>query len=259
MKFSIITCTYNSENWLAKNIESVNQQTYRNFEHIFIDGNSKDGTMKIISDYSARLPGQVKIFQSEPRGISNAMNEGIAKAEGDYLIHLHSDDSFIDSFVLEGVNTFLDNKNLDWVYGKINVVEENGRSLGMFPTRKIFQQNFKSKFGKYLLKFYNFIPHQAVFIKRDVFERCGHFDVNLSSAMDPDLWLRIRKKTTWKFFDRVVSNYCLRSDSESASIKNKKTNVQNYTKVQKKYLNIIERPMAKIINYFVERKNKNYR
>ena len=77
MKFSIITCTYNSEKFLKKNIESVKKQNFKDFEHIFIDGFSQGGTINIIKNYQTEFPQRVKLFQVEPKGISHAMNEGI--------------------------------------------------------------------------------------------------------------------------------------------------------------------------------------
>jgi len=259
MKFSIITCTYNSERWIRRNIESVQNQIFKDFEHIFIDAFSTDKTLQIINEYYGDKQNNFKIFKTNPQGISHAMNEGIKNASGDYLIHLHSDDSFVDEYVLVDVDNFLNGKNLDWVYGQINVTEEDGKSLGIFPVRKIFRQQSKNKIGNYLLKFFNYIPHQAVFIKKDVFEKNGYFDTSLSSSMDPEMWLRIRKKTKWEFFDRVISNYCLRSTSESANIKNKEKNKKNYLIVQKRYLNFFEQLLAKFVNLLVELKNKNYR
>lgn len=259
MKFSIITCTFNSAKWLRKNIESCVAQSNQNFEHIFIDAFSNDETVDLIVDYQNKFPDKIKLFQLKPAGISNAMNEGIRISSGDYLIHLHSDDSFFDVDVLSDVDSFLDEKKLDWVYGKINVVEENGRSVGTFPNRKLFQQNNRSYFGRYLLKYFNYIPHQAVFISKNVFKKFGNFDASLSSAMDSDLWLKIRKSTKWCFYDRVVSNYCIRNTSESASLKNKAVNIKNYRTVQNRYMNVFERLLSRLFNYFLDKYNKNYR
>ncbi len=259
MKFSIITCTYNSDKWILKNIKSVCEQSFKDYEHIFIDGFSKDNTLDIINDYRNNYPDKVRLFNLSPSGISGAMNEGIKKSSGDYLIHLHSDDSFFDNKVLEDVANFLDSASVDWIYGKINVVEESGLKVGVFPEKKIFQQNYKSKIGNYFLKFFNFIPHQAVFIKKTVFDKYGYFDNQLSSSMDPDMWLRIRTKTKWCFYDRIISNYCLRSSSVSASVNNKLSNKNNFELVQHRFMNSIEKKVAKFVNFLVQKRNKNYR
>lgn len=256
MKFFIITCTYNSANWLKKNIESVRSQSYLDWEHIFIDGFSNDETLAIIKEYRGLFPEKVMLYQSKPCGISNAMNVGIKKSAGDYLIHLHSDDSFYDSSVLKDINSFLNDKKYDWVYGKINVIDGTGKDRGIFPTKKIWQNSYRDRLGKYFLKFYNYIPHQAVFIKKQVFDKFGYFDEGLSSAMDPDFWLRIRHKTKWCFLNRIISNFSLHCESQTANLKMKEKNKANYAIVQKRYLNVFELVIAKLINLIISIKNK---
>jgi len=259
MRFSIITCTYNSEKYIEKNIESIKDQTFQNFEHIFIDGFSGDKTIAIIKKYQLEFPHKVKLFQFKPKGISNAMNRGIEKSQGEYVIHLHSDDNFYDNQVLESVNYFLQLKNNpDWIYGKANVIEEDTTSVGIFPKYKFLQLD-GSFLGKYLLKFINFVPHQSVFIKPEVFVRYGKFNEKLKSKMDFDLWLRLRRKTNWIFFDRIISNYMIRPGAQSSSKKNRKENQFNLKKVQKQYMNKFELSFSYLINSLINKINKTLR
>lgn len=146
------------------------------------------------------------------------------------------------------------NPKVDWIYGKINVVEEDGSSVGVFPKWKIFQLS-----SSYLLKFVNFIPHQAVIMKKDVFDKFGDFDTRLKTGMDYDLWLRLAKNTKWSFCDRLISNYMIRKDSNSSSLKNKSRVLKDFEAVQKRYLNKPERIFAKIVNRIVARVNRTYR
>lgn len=258
--FSIITCTFNSAKFLQKNIKSVRNQSCINFEHIFIDGFSSDGTFDILKKYQSEFPDKVKIFQFEAKGISHAMNQGILKADGEYVIHLHSDDNFYDYEVLGNVLKFLEINNWpDWIYGKCNVVEENGDSIGLHPKRKIFQNSSNGYWGKYFLKFYNFIPHQAVFIKKGIFNKFGYFDETISSAMDRDLWLRIKDKTDWRFYNEIISNYCIRKGAESSSLLNRKKNQTNVRLIQKRYLNTWELFLSFIFNLIIEKRNKSLR
>ncbi len=260
MKFSIITCTYNSEKFLQKNIESVASQTFRDFEHIFIDGNSTDKSIEIIKEYQAKNPDNVKLYQFPPKGISNAMNKGIEMANGQFLIHLHSDDSFYDKKVLEDVQRFLNENNYDWIYGVANVVEEDGKSIGKYPDKPFFHfHNYKSIKGKYLMKMLTFVPHQAVFIKKEVFDKYGNFDETISSKMDPDMWKRINYKTKWSFFDRVICNYCVRKDAQSSGKKNLKENKKNLHIMQKRHLNKVELFFVQIINFIQSKRNKGQR
>ena len=99
MKISIITAIYNRKNTIAQSIRSVQSQSYQNIEHIIQDGGSKDGSLEIIKDYSdART-----FLQSAPDcGIYDAINKGIARAQGDVIGLLHSDDFLASKSVIWG-------------------------------------------------------------------------------------------------------------------------------------------------------------
>lgn len=259
MKYSIITCTLNSAEFLRKNIDSVKSQTHKNYEHIFIDGFSTDATLEIIKQYQLEYPDKVSLHQIKPQGISNAMNAGINLVTGDYLIHLHSDDSFYNEDVLTKTDSLLSNNTYDWVYGKINVIDRQYNNLGVFPIKSIWQNKGHDSLKKYLLNFYNYIPHQAVFIKKSVFDRLGYFDEKLTSGMDFDLWLRIFKNTKWSFLNVIVSNYMIREGSQSSDNRKKMENINNLLIVQKRHLNIFELYISKIFNIILSIKNKNYK
>lgn len=258
MKFSIITCTKNSAKYLAENIASVKTQSFTDFEHIFIDGNSTDGTMEMIKKYQAEFPDKVNFFQLPPTGISAAMNAGVEHAQGEYLIHLHSDDSFYDENVLTDTARFLEkNPELDWIYGLANTVREDGSPLLVYPNKPLLHfHNSKSFVGRYLMKILRFIPHQTVFIKKEVFEKFGGFDEGLTSEMDPDLWFRIRNKTNWSFFKRIICNYCMSESAQSSSLEKKPENKKNIRMVQKRYLNPLEYFLVGILNKIREKRAK---
>ncbi len=261
MKFSIITCTYNSEKYIENNIKSLENQSFWDFEHIFIDGNSTDNTLDIIEEYRKKYPNRVKLYKQKPGWISKAMNEWIRKSKWEYLIHLHSDDSLYNNKVLYSINTYLEsNSTIDWLYAKANVVESDAKtSIWVFPSRKIFQWSSKSWFGKYFLKYFNYIPHQAVFIKKEVFEKFGYFDETISSAMDPDMWLRIRKQTKWAFVDEIVCNYMLRKDAQSSSKKNRDKNFANTKKIIKRHSNWLEYYIILLFRKIINIYNKTLR
>jgi len=234
--FSIVTCTLNSERYVLRNIESVKSQTFKDYEHVFIDGYSKDTTLNFIREYKTKNPNKVKLFFKKPNGISGAMNDGIKRSSGQYLIFLHSDDSLYDSEVLKKAHNFLlKNDFPDWIYGKISVIEEIGKKIGIFPNQKIFQTS-----NKFLLKIMNFVPHQSVFIKKEILDKLGEYDESVTSCMDYDLWLRIAGKTRWLFFDRIVSNYTVREDAQSSGKKNASMNNKNENKIAKRHLNTLE-------------------
>jgi hypothetical protein len=139
----------------------------------------------------------------------------------------------------------VDHHSLDWVFGKIH--ETDGvNTIGFPPKRKIFQGNHRT-----ILKFYNYIPHQASFVKKVVFDKYGLFDESLKSMMDPEYWLRIAPSTTWDYMPIIVANYLIRSDSQSESLSNAKSNTKEYTSVQSKHLNPLELFAAHVINHFL--------
>ncbi|MFH1457319.1 MAG: glycosyltransferase family 2 protein [Patescibacteria group bacterium] len=259
MFFTIITCTYNSEKLVQKNIDSVINQNFDDYEHLFIDGYSNDNTEKIIEIYRKKNPQRVKLIQKKARGISHAMNQGIKNAQGKYLIHLHSDDSFYSKDVLTKVQDFLKTNNYpDWIYGKACIIEENGVKIGIFPNKKIMHLG-DSYISKYFLKYFNFISHQAVFIKKNCFDKYGYFDENMKSAMDSDMWLRIKNSTNWLFFNKIICNYVIRADAQSSGKKNQARNLSNYLKVQRKNMNIFEFQIAKLFNMLKNKINKTLR
>lgn len=250
MRFSIITCTKNSAKYLAENIASVKAQGFSDFEHVFIDGNSSDGTVEMIKKYQEEYPDKVKFFQFEPAGISAAMNRGIEKSSGEFLIHLHGDDSFFDAEVLTDVDKFLQaNLELDWIYGLANVTRDDGTPILVYPNKPCLHfHNSKSWLGCYLLKIFRFVPHQAVFIKKAVFDKFGGFDEKLTTEMDPDLWFRTRKKTNWSFSKRIICNFRMSENAASSSLDNRRRNAENIRIVQKRYLNPVEYFLVGFLN-----------
>ena len=112
-KLSVITINYNNKNGLIKTINSVINQTYKDFEFIIIDGGSTDGSLEVIQEYS----GQINYWVSEPdNGIYHAMNKGIVMAKGEYCNFMNSGDCFFDEQVLK--NAFSHNLSVDIFIGK---------------------------------------------------------------------------------------------------------------------------------------------
>lgn len=198
MKFSIITCTYNSREYLSDTINSVKSQTEKDFEHIFIDGGSTDGTLEMIDSYKKEFPEKVRRYQQKPQGISGAMNYGVEKSKGEIICHLHSDDLFCSKDVLRiASKVFSENKDLRWAYGKLEIINPDGSRYNLenppeFSAKRLFSLNF--------------IPHPATFVKRDFFNQLGGFS-GYKYAMDYDLWLRASLLATPKKINHCISKF----------------------------------------------------
>ena len=109
MKISIVTITYNAARTLQRTLDSVACQTYADIEHLIIDGASKDDTVAIAERYKAASRHEV-VIQSEPdKGLYDAMNKGLQKATGDYLVFLNAGDTLYAPDTIETVAKTINN------------------------------------------------------------------------------------------------------------------------------------------------------
>lgn len=160
MKLSIITINYNNKAGLEKTIESVMSQTWRDFEWIIIDGGSTDGTKEVIEELAKNPDANISCWCSEPdKGIYNAMNKGIAKANGEYLNFMNSGDCYASSTTLSEV--FSPKPQEDIVVGKA-IRQDNGEEM---QVHKSNSSNIQKLIERSL-------PHQACFIKTSLQKQC---------------------------------------------------------------------------------------
>ncbi|MBT7818335.1 MAG: glycosyltransferase, partial [Chloroflexi bacterium] len=128
---SIITPSYNQAEYLEKTITSVLGQTYPNIEYIIIDGGSEDGSKEIIEKYQKKI----KYWVSEPdQGQTDAINKGFAKANGEILAWLNSDDTYEPHAVAEAVTYLLEHPEIGLVYGDTDFIDAQDRKIGKFPS-----------------------------------------------------------------------------------------------------------------------------
>ncbi len=188
-KISVITCTFNSEAFLEKALHSIESQSYRHIEHIINDSHSTDATLAILRDYCQRNQGHytIKLIQSEPRGVGNALNVATQQATGDIIHYLHSDDYYLDPQALARVaQHFADNPELVWLTGNY-VVEFKGRRI-ILPQTHILQPNLKIA-----LSMMNFISHENTFMKTEAVQQYGGFNETRDDVVEYSLWLKLLK------------------------------------------------------------------
>src|SRR4051812_21539355 len=190
--FSIVTCTWNSAATLADTLASVQRQTCRDVEHIFVDGGSTDGTLDMLAAY----PGNKRVLRDVGGGISRAMNQGIEAATGEYVAHLHSDDYYASDDVLATVAERFASERVDWVYGLVQVLKD-GSLVPPYPMLPFTYNSLAAGRAS--------VPHPAVFIRRSAFGRVGMFDEKLKYAMDIDLWLRLGRVARPATVDRPLT------------------------------------------------------
>lgn len=180
MKVSIITATYNSERTIKDTLASVRQQTYKDVEHIIIDGASKDRTITLLNLYGHQGP----MLSEQDNGIYDAMNKGVAMAGGDIVGILNSDDFYSNNQVIEKVVKAFEVLDCDAVYGDLVFIDSK-------QTNKVVRKWVAGNYDKKL--FYNgwMPPHPTVFIKREVYEKYGLFNLKFKSSSDYELLLRL--------------------------------------------------------------------
>ena len=180
--FSIITITYNSEKFMEETIKSLLCQDFSDYEYIFVDGGSSDGTLGIIRKY-AGLDTRIRWVSEPDKGIADAMNKGVKLATGDIVAHLHSDDCYLPGALRQVHAAFLNNPKSRWLTGCLRYVDGRGEIL--------YDSQLKENYSLPSLLRRNLIGHPATFIRRELFNDVGGFDCTLRYAMDYDLWLRI--------------------------------------------------------------------
>lgn len=199
MKISIVTTSYNSEKTIEDTIQSVLAQKYDDYEHIIIDGASKDSTMSIVKKYEPEYNGRLKYVSEPDKGIYNAMNKGLKMVAGDVAGTLNSDDIYADNEVLNAVANAFAAGNTDCVFGKLYIV--NGKNTG------IVERESNSGPYKEGAFFKGWHPaHPTFYAKTECYKKFGYFDESLKIAADIELMLRFFEinKISGTFIDKVL-------------------------------------------------------
>lgn len=208
MKLSIITINYNNAEGLRKTLASVASQTFRDFEHIIVDGGSTDESVDIIREYTSANGAQgggcqtgqksqtgrtkecpqVRWISEPDNGIYDAQNKGIRLAHGEYCYFLNAGDTFCNEHVLELIFKPL-TFNLspltsipDILYGNEIIVDGNGQCVGI--ARGVENPSFVDLYNSCM-------KHQASFIRRSLFEQYGMYDTDMRICADFDWFFRV--------------------------------------------------------------------
>ena len=187
-KISIVTATYNSGKTIKDTLESVLNQSYKNYELIVKDGGSKDNTLDICREYEQRFKGRIKIISSPDKGIYDAMNQGVRMATGDIVGILNSDDFYTADDILDRIVIEFDaDKNIEAVYGDIHFVKPDN-------LKKCTRYYSSKSFRPWLLRF-GFMPaHPSFYVRREVYEKYGLYDLQFRTSSDFEWMVRLFTK-----------------------------------------------------------------
>lgn len=190
LKITIITCTFNSAANLRATLESVKNQSYQNFEHLFIDGGSTDDTLKIIREYYA-APA---LITGPDKGAYDAFNKGLENASGEIIGFLHSDDTFFDNQALARIAAAFNSHDIDYYCSRMEIYDHKLQTpfaiLGAKPHRQTFKDQLYSS---------TYFAHPSYYCRREIIEKVGKFNLKYKVAADID-WLSRLERTTDRFY-----------------------------------------------------------
>jgi glycosyltransferase involved in cell wall biosynthesis len=188
--FSIITANFNSGEKLAATAASVLSQD-ADLEYLIMDGASTDRSIEIARQLAHDHSEKIRLISEPDHGVYDAMNKGIGLAIGRYILFLGAGDTLLPG-ILKRVDTMLPGHDSGFLYGDVN---RNGhRYDGEFTWRKLLYCN---------------ICHQAIFYGRDVFKRCGQFNLKYPCAADHEFNLRCfgRRAIKKRYIPLIISNF----------------------------------------------------
>ncbi len=210
--FSIITCTYNAESVLQRTLDSVLEQTYSHVEHIIVDGASTDATLDRVEAYKQKSDAEdwcheVRVKSEPDRGLYDAMNKGIQRATGQYVLFLNAGDTFPSADTLELVAESVGEGEEPpaVLYGDTDVVDDEGRFLRhrrLSPPRRLTWRSFM----KGML-----VCHQAFYARTDL-AKATPYDLHYRFSADVDWCIRImrlarRRRLPMRNVGAVVVNF----------------------------------------------------
>lgn len=184
MKISIVTAVFNRVQTIGQALETVSQQTYGAIDHVIQDGGSTDGTLGILEEKSSAY---TRIQSAPDAGIYDAINKGIARAEGEVIGLMHSDDFFADDQVIADVAELFEDPDVDGVYGDLQYVAAE-------DTTRVIRHWRSGPYDPSKLRHGWMPPHPTVYLRRKVFEEFGLYDTSYRIAADYDAMLRYMGK-----------------------------------------------------------------
>ena len=204
MLVSIVTPSFNQARYIEKTIQSVLAQEYPQIEYFVLDGGSTDGTIEVIRKYTDRLAWWAS---EEDGGQTAAINKGFARAKGEVLAWLNSDDTYEPGAVAAAMKYLQEHPEVGMVYGNCNYINEAGDVIGKFGAA---QTDYRL-----LRQGYTHIPQQTMFFRADLWKQVGPLDPSFYFAMDYDLWTRIAARTQIKYVPETWADFRLHTSGKT--------------------------------------------
>lgn len=190
MKLSIVTINYNEAEGLRRTLSSVSEQSYRDVEHVIIDGGSTDGSVEVIKEYVSAnhdpfFKHTIKWVSEKDRGIYNAMNKGIGIATGAYVQILNSGDILVNSDVTSRMVEELDKNEYPAIL--------YGNMLKSYDGNTIIKKDTcgcEDAIDSFMYFYNGTLNHDCAYIRRDLFDKYGLYNEDMKICSDWEWYVK---------------------------------------------------------------------
>ncbi len=225
-KISVITASYNYEDYIKETIESVMKQTFQDWEMLVVDDGSKDNSVEVIKTY-CKKDNRIKLLRHEGginKGLIETIRLGAKEASGEWLVFLESDDTITPDYMEEKLKIAQSNPETEFIFNDVNLFGEESAVKEMYEdyfiefyetmdkikTRKDYIKGFRTK---------NLVPtFSVVMLKKEIFETL-QFDSSVTQWIDYYLWTQLAPKYDFYYLPKKLTNWRM----HKSSYNNKKT------------------------------------
>lgn len=210
--FSIIVPLYNKADYIARALDSVFMQTFKNFELVIVDDESTDQSLYIVNQYFKAvggIPRNVKIITARHAGVGSARNNGVANSTGYHLVFLDADDIYCLNY-LESMKNLIDRWPKAKIWGTNYFIMKNGEKK--IALEAPFKEGIIVYYEVYTRSLCMPLTANSYCITRDAFEEIGGYRTDLSLGEDFDLWLKVTLRHPLVFLNKPLSVYSQDAD-----------------------------------------------
>jgi glycosyltransferase involved in cell wall biosynthesis len=210
--------SYNHEGYIGEALNSVMEQSYQNFEIVITDDGSTDDTVKIIQSINDK---RIKLLVNPVnKGISATLNSSIARARGEYISVMGSDDIYEKDKLKKQISVLKSNKNIGAIFGWADIVDNEGTNINKgSELYKLFQQKNKNRFEWLRHFFYkdNCLCASSAMVRKSCHDEVGYYDERFMQLQDLDLWIRILRHYEIDIIPETLVKYRVLKNSKNVS------------------------------------------